>query len=58
MAISDSKVNEFIEGIIELSKRFGFSLSHEDTNGAFVIEEYCSEDNFEWLRCATDNTNY
>ena len=41
----------FLDDIIEVCKKHGLSISHEDCHGAFCIEEYC-EENIEWLRNA------
>lgn len=40
---------EFVEEIIEVCKKHGYSISHEDSTGLFLIEEY-SEVNSRWLR--------
>ena len=37
----------FIEGVIELSKKYGVWLSHEDGHGAFTFSNESTED---WLR--------
>jgi hypothetical protein len=50
--IENEKVDAFIESIIKLCKEHGFSISHEDGQGAFVIEE-ADEGNFDWLREAS-----
>ncbi len=34
--------------IAKVCKEHGFSLSHEDTHGAFVVEKY-EEGNIQWL---------
>jgi len=49
------KVQEFIDNIIYLSKKFNLSIAHEDVQGAFVIKDY-SEDNISWFRNAFDCT--
>ena len=41
--------NEFVEEIIEVCKKHGYSISHEDSHGLFLIEEY-SESYSRWLR--------
>jgi len=51
----NTNIDAFIEEIIEISKKHGLSISHEDTYGAFTVEKY-SEDNAEWLRGAHDAT--
>ncbi len=46
--VENKKVDAFLKEIIEVCKKRGFSLSHEDTHGAFIVEEY-DEDNIQWL---------
>lgn len=53
--IGNKKIDAFIEEVIEVSKKHGFSISHEDGHGAFVIEKF-SESNASWLRHAADAT--
>lgn len=43
------KAEKFIDDIIEVCKKHGLSLSHEDSHGAFEIEPY-DERNIEWLK--------
>ena len=50
-----SKVKNFIEETIKLCKRYNFSISHEDTHGAFIISDY-NEKNINWFRNAFDET--
>lgn len=49
------EVQKFLEAIIELCKKSGFSLSHEDFYGSFEVVEYRKEYD-EWLRNAKDKT--
>lgn len=44
----------FLEEIEDVCKKYNLSISHEDYNGAFFIEEYC-EENIEWLFMASKN---
>lgn len=55
MTRKSQKVEQFIEEIVELSKKYGFSLAHEDTQGAFIVENY-SKRNIKWLQHAFDKT--
>jgi hypothetical protein len=50
-----NKVNskKFIDDIIEISKKHGLSLGHEDHHGAFEVETY-DEGNIEWLKQCLD----
>jgi len=47
-SIENKKVDAFLREIVEVCKEHGFSLSHEDTHGAFVVEKY-EEENIQWL---------
>jgi hypothetical protein len=42
-------VDEFLNQVLLLCKRYNLSISHEDANGAFRIVPY-SDDLAEWLR--------
>ena len=42
------KMQSFLNDIIEVYKKHGLSLSHEDSQGAFIIDEF-KEDNVRWL---------
>lgn len=53
--IENKKIDAFIEEVIAVSKKHGFSISHEDGHGAFEIEKF-SESNTSWLRHAHDAT--
>ncbi len=48
------KAKAFIKEIIDVSKRYNLSIGHEDSQGAFLIQEY-NEINIEWLRAAYYN---
>ena len=50
------KIDAFIAEIIEVSKKHGLSISHEDAHGAFEIENY-DEENSKWLLYANDRTS-
>ena len=45
------KPYKFINKICELSKEYGLSISHQDSQGAFIIEKY-DEVNINWLKNA------
>jgi len=47
----NKKVDRFIEDVIKVCKNYGFSISHEDSFGAFEITDINKHD-IEWLRCA------
>ena len=38
----------FLEDIKTICKKYNLSISHEDYNGAFLIEKY-NEENIDWL---------
>jgi hypothetical protein len=41
-------MKDFLEDIVAVYKKHGLSISHEDSGGAFIVEEY-KEYNIEWL---------
>ena len=45
------RIENFMREYEELCVRHGMSLSHEDCQGAFIIDEY-DEDNVEWVKSA------
>ena len=47
-----SDVDVFIEAILGVCKQHGFSISHEDGQGAFEIHSGFDEDNAKWLQNA------
>jgi sugar phosphate isomerase/epimerase len=47
-SIENKEVDAFLREIVKVCKDHGFSLSHEDTHGAFIVERY-DEDNIQWL---------
>ncbi len=49
------EVKRFIEEIIEVCKKHGYSISHEDSQGAFEIKPY-NEQDVEWFKDAMDRT--
>lgn len=48
------EIDKFLEEVVEVCERHKLTLSHEDLNGAFQVEEM-DEANMEWLRNAEDN---
>lgn len=44
----------FLEEIEAICKKYDLSISHQDLQGAFIIEKY-SDSNMEWLKDATVN---
>ena len=47
------RIKNFMKEYEELCIKYGISLSHEDCQGAFIIDEY-DEDNVEWVKSALD----
>lgn len=47
------KIDEFLAEVIEVCKKHGMSISHEDGHGSFIIENYY-ESNIDWMKEATD----
>ncbi|MBJ6366759.1 hypothetical protein [Snuella sedimenti] len=48
-AIKNKRAKAFIEEVIEVSKKHGLSLGHEDIGGGFIVTNYKNE-NIEWLK--------
>lgn len=48
-------IDVFLEEVIAVCRKHGFSLSHEDGHGGFKVERP-SDRNFDWLREAADST--
>ncbi len=49
------RARAFLEELVEVSRRHGLSLGHEDGHGAFLVEDL-KERNLEWLLQAYDET--
>lgn len=54
--VENPAIDAFLEEIKEVCKKHNLSIAHEDSQGAFVIEEY-DEHNLEWLLAADDYTS-
>lgn len=48
------EMKEFIDEIIKVMKKYNLSISHEDGQGAFIIEKY-DKNNIKWLKDAMKN---
>ena len=48
MTEEESQASGFLKAVVELSREWGLSLSHEDGHGAFLVEP-ANEDNYAWL---------
>jgi len=44
-------IDIFIEEVLAVCRRHGYSISHEDVHGGFIINGF-NEDNADWLRSA------
>lgn len=49
--IESPSVDAFIADLVQIYKRHGMSLAHEDGQGAFIVETL-KETNIEWLQAA------
>ena len=47
------RIKNFMKEYEELCIKYGISLSHEDCQGAFIIDEY-DKNNVEWVKSALD----
>lgn len=45
------KVDEFIGALEKVCRTYGLSISHEDTQGAFIIDLF-DQSNIHWLQVA------
>lgn len=54
--IEDPMVDAFLGEILDVCKRHGFSLSHEDQHGAFIVVPY-HEDTNVWVATAGYDRN-
>lgn len=54
--IENKSIDNFLNEIMEICKKYNFSISHEDSNGAFQIIKW-DEEYGEWLSGAHDSTN-
>ena len=50
------EVAQFLKEVVELGKKYGLSLSHEDHHSAFLVREY-NEDDAYILQIAEDKTD-
>jgi len=55
--IHTEKVQRFLNDIVEVYKKHGLALGHEDSQGAFIVEEY-DEEFVKWLFEAYDTDYY
>ena len=53
--IESPVIDRFLEDIIDVYRKHGLSLAHEDSHGGFLVETHTLK-NVEWLMAAADNT--
>ena len=53
--VENTAVDAFLAEVLDVCKKHGFSISHEDGGGAFIVEEY-SQAHANWLSQAMDAT--
>ncbi len=46
-------IDAFIAEVIEVSRKHGMSIAHEDGHGGFLIEAF-DQENADWLSAAAD----
>lgn len=54
-ALQNGNTIKFLDEIEQVCKKHNRSFSHEDSQGAFIIEDF-NEDNIEWLKAAWDKS--
>ena len=52
---TNKKIDDYLNEIIEISKKHGFSISHQDRHGSFEIRKY-DQSLTEWLLGANDTS--
>ena len=57
MKIEKSKLDQFLNDIIKVYKCHNLLLAHEDTQGAFIIQEF-KEENVNWLKDSYFDNDY
>jgi len=52
--VADENVISFLSEFEQLCKKHNLSIAHEDTHGAFIIEEF-NQFNIDWIKEASLN---
>ena len=47
--LENKRVDRFLDEVLEVCKKHGLSISHEDGHGSFLIENH-NESDAQWLR--------
>jgi len=56
--VQSKRVKAFLNDLVEVQKKHGLLLSHEDGHGAFEVYDFSEEDDdYSWLLKASDKTN-
>jgi hypothetical protein len=48
------EIKDFLESLEKLCRAHNLSISHEDTQGGFILEKY-EQSNMEWIKNAIKN---
>ncbi|MDP1722768.1 MAG: hypothetical protein Q8L37_06185 [Candidatus Gottesmanbacteria bacterium] len=54
--VENEKIDAFLTEVIEVCKKHGLSIGHEDSHGGFLVHKF-SKDNADWLMNADDETD-
>jgi hypothetical protein len=54
--MKNPNTEQFLKEVTEICKKYNISISHEDYQGGFELENY-REDFIKWFNDARDNTN-
>ena len=52
----NKRIDNFLDEIVELCKKYNLVIEHEDSHGAFEISDLDKDEDFCWLREAYDGT--
>lgn len=55
--VDDKIIDEFLDELEDLYHKYGLSLSHQDKQGAFIIQKF-DPDNVTWVRAASREAKY
>ena len=50
----EKRIEDFLKEITDVCKKYGISISHEDSQGTFILEDY-NEYDIDWLKEASVN---
>lgn len=55
-SVENAKIDAFLIEVVDVCRRHGFSIGHEDGHGSFLVERF--DDSYsDWLMDAADVTN-